>query len=125
MKTAIETGLPELNMPLEWATLGEGKTLYTTACPIYPDGSIEVDDPLKQFELTIGNIKQVVEAAGGSLDDVTMAQFFVTDAKYTQEMNEVWNRYFQPPYPNRTVIVVNGFAVPFIVECCVWAQISQ
>jgi len=105
--------------------LGQGKTLYTTACPIYADGQIETEDPLIQFELTIANIKKVVEAAGGTLDDVTMAQFFVTDAKYTKELNEVWNKYFTAPYPNRTVIVVSGFAVPFIVECCVWAQIGS
>lgn len=124
MKTAVETGLPQLDMPLEWATLGEGKTLYTTACPVYPDGSVELGEPLAQFELTMANIKQVVEAAGGTLDDVTMTQFFVTDAGYTGELNEAWHKYFKAPYPNRTVVVVSGFAVPFVVECCVWAHIG-
>ena len=125
MKTVVDTGLPELNLPLEWATLGEGKTLYATVAPIHPDGKIEFDDPLVQFELTIASIKQVVEAAGGTLDDVTMTQFFITDAKYTKEMNEVWVKYFKAPYPNRVVIVVSGFTVPVVVECCFWAQISQ
>ena len=123
MKTVVETGLPDLNMPLEWAVVGEGKTLYTTACPIYLDGTIETEDPQKQFNLTIENIKRAVEAAGGTLADVTLCQFFVTDTKYAKEMNEAWHKHFTAPFPNRTVIVVSGFAVPFIVECCVWAQI--
>ncbi len=72
MKTAVETGLPDLNMPLEWAVLGEGKTLYITVCAVYLDGSIEIEDPQKQFDLTIENMKRTVEAAGGSLDDITL-----------------------------------------------------
>jgi 2-iminobutanoate/2-iminopropanoate deaminase len=123
MKIAVETGLPELNMPLEWAVVGEGRTLYTTACPVYLDGSIETEDPQKQFDLTVENIKRTVEAAGGSLDDVTLCQFFMTDAKYTEQMNLAWNKHFKAPFPNRTVVIVNGFAVPFVVECCVWAHI--
>ena len=125
MKTVVDTGLPDLNLPLEWAVLGEGKTLYTTCAPIRPDGSIEFDDPLEQFEITVANIKRTVEAAGGTLDDVTMAQVFMTDAKYSKEMNEVWVKYFKAPYPHRAVVIVSGFSVPVIVEICIWAQISS
>lgn len=125
MKKVISTGLPELGFPLEWATMANG-ALYTTVVPIHTNGTIETGDPLTQMELTFANLKQVTEAAGGSLADITMVQVYLTDIKYSAQLNEAWNKYFEAPYPNRATIIVTGMVAPgIVVECCAYAHIDE
>jgi enamine deaminase RidA (YjgF/YER057c/UK114 family) len=99
MRKVIKTGLPDGSAPVEWATLG-GKTLYTASIPIYADGSIETGDIGAQTELTLNNLKQIVEAAGGTMDDVTQVQVILTDKQYFEGMNEVY-------FPNRATIIAD------------------
>lgn len=106
MRKVIKTGLPEGSAPVEWASLG-GKTLYTASIPIYADGSIEAGDIGVQTELTLNNLKQIVEAAGGSLDDVTQVQVILTDKDYFEGMNAVYRQFFSAPFPNRATIIAD------------------
>jgi enamine deaminase RidA (YjgF/YER057c/UK114 family) len=106
MRKVIKTGLPDGSAPVEWATLG-GKTLYTASIPIYADGSIETGDIGAQTELTLNNLKQIVEAAGGTMDDVTQVQVILTDKQYFEGMNEVYRQFFSAPFPNRATIIAD------------------
>ncbi len=110
----IQTGLPQLKAPLEWATMAGG-VLYTAQVPIKPDGSIETGDAVAQMDQTLRNLKHTVEAAGGSMDDVTQCVVYLTDAKHGPALNEVWPRYFAAPYPNRATVIVTALVVPGIV----------
>ena len=110
----IPTGLPQLKAPLEWATMAGG-VRYTAQVPIKPDGSIETGDAVSQVDQTLRNLKQTVEAAGGSMDDVTQCVVYLTDAKHGSALNEVWPRYFKAPYPNRATVIVTALVVPGIV----------
>ncbi|NIB38048.1 RidA family protein [Pseudomaricurvus alkylphenolicus] len=125
MKTAVTTGLPELGLPLEWATISNGH-LYTTVVAVTPEGTLETGDPLAQMDLTFANLKKVCEAAGGSLADLNMVQVFLTDIKYSAQLNDVWGKYFEAPYPNRATIVVSGMVAPgLVVEVCAQGHIEQ
>lgn len=106
MRKVIQTGMPNGSAPVEWATLG-GRTLYTASIPIFADGSIETGDIAAQTELTLDNLKQIVEAAGGTLDDVTQVQVILTDKQYFEGMNEVYRRFFTAPFPNRATIIAD------------------
>lgn len=106
MRKVIETGMPNGSAPVEWATVG-GKTLYTASIPIFADGSIESGDIAAQTELTLNNLKQIVEAAGGTMDDVTQVQVILTDKQYFEGMNEVYRRFFSAPFPNRATIIAD------------------
>jgi len=92
-----------------------GGVLYTAQVPIKPDGSIEMGDAVSQVDQTLRNLKQTVEAAGGSMDDVTQCVVYLTDAKHGPALNEVWPRYFKAPYPNRATVIVTALVVPGIV----------
>jgi len=108
----VETGLPVVKTtPFEWATRG-GDTLYTSQIPIKPDGSIETGDISAQAELTFQNLKKTLEAAGGGMGDVTLLLIFITDFKELGKINQVYERAFSKPYPNRATMVVTALAVP-------------
>lgn len=120
----VATGLPQLKAPLEWATISGG-VLYTAQVPIKPDGSIETGEAVAQVDQTLRNLKQTVEAAGGSMDDVTQCVVYLTDAKHGPALNEVWPRYFKVPYPNRATVIVTALVVPgIVVEVVAYAHIG-
>ena len=66
MKQVINTGLPAVDAPLEWAVSADG-IFYTAQIPIRADGSIETGDTIAQARQTFNNLKQSIEAAGGTM----------------------------------------------------------
>ena len=114
MIKAIETGLPHFGRPTEWATTGSG-VLFTCAVPVRADGSFETGDPRAQIELSLSNLKQVMEAAGGKMNDVAQVIVYLTSAEHVPVLNEVWGEYFVEPYANRAIVIVTAIGVPDIV----------
>ena len=49
--------------------------------------------------MTFDNLKRTLEAAGGTLDDVTQVLIYLTDPAAFQGMNAVYRRFFAKPYP--------------------------
>ncbi|MDE0283051.1 MAG: RidA family protein [Gammaproteobacteria bacterium] len=122
MKEIIKTHLPDLG-PIEWAVKSDN-VLYATMVPMNEDGSIELGEAEAQVALTFENIKKTMEIAGGSTKDITMIQVFLTDLQYSRQVNELWTRYFEEPYPNRATIIVSGLVAPgMIIECCFHAHL--
>lgn len=121
----VKTHLPALKAPIEWATRG-GDTVTTTLISMRADGSIESGDIRAQTELILDNLAKVMEAAGGSMKDVTLIQVFMTDPADYAGMNEVYAKHFSAPYPNRATIYVSGLAIPGLkVEMVVQAHIPE
>ncbi len=111
MKTVVKTHLPGEDAPIEWAVSANG-VLYTAQIPIREDGSIETGSIDAQADLTFSNLKRTVEAAGGTLEDVTQVLVYLTNKDDFQGMNAVYRRYFTKPYPNRATVIVAGLMVP-------------
>jgi 2-iminobutanoate/2-iminopropanoate deaminase len=51
-------------------------------------------DPARQTELMFQHMRALVEAAGGSLDDVAHVTVFVKDNAYREHLNREWLRAF-------------------------------
>ena len=123
MKEVVKTHLPDIG-PIEWAVKADN-VLYATMVPLSEDGKPELGEPEAQVRLTFENMKKTLEAAGGTLTDVTMVQVFVTDMAHMEKVNKVWTEYFEAPYPNRASICVSGLVAPgMIIECCFHAHLS-
>lgn len=88
------------------------------------DGSPEPDFR-KQVELAFNNLKAVLEAAGGTLDDIIDVTTFHTDPEQQFEaVLAVKDKTFpQAPYPNWTAVGVNWLA-GFDFEIKVIARLS-
>ncbi len=66
---------------------------------------------------TLENIKQVLTAAGSSLDRVVKCTVFMADMKEWDAMNTVYRTYFTAPnFPARSALGANGLALNARVE---------
>jgi enamine deaminase RidA (YjgF/YER057c/UK114 family) len=125
MSEVVKTHLPGDEAPIEWAVTADG-VLYTAQIPIRADGSIETGDIEKQAALTFENLKKTLEAAGGTLADVTQVLVYLTGKEHFAKMNEVYRRYFSKPFPNRATVIVAGLMVPSaVIEIVAYAHLKK
>lgn len=91
-----------------------GKTLYLAGQDgAGPDEEIVAPgDLVAQFEQVLSNLSTVVEAAGGSSEDIVKLNIFVADRdEYLDNLDplgEVFSRYFDE-YPALALFEVSGF----------------
>ena len=114
MRESVPTGLPD-SPPVSWAVRpgpSAGRLLVTVHAPMLPDTSFETGPVAKQVEVTFANLKQAMETAGGSLDDVLQVIVYLTDVADGPAVNECWRRYFREPWPNRAIIGCAGLVIP-------------
>lgn len=96
--------------PYSWGVKTQGGSLlFISGCVAFgADGKIiGKGDIEKQTEVTMENLKRVVEAAGGSLKNVVKITNYVRDADDFKKLAEVRAKYLTPPYPASTLIEVN------------------
>jgi enamine deaminase RidA (YjgF/YER057c/UK114 family) len=125
MMKPIKTHLPALKAPVAWATRG-GDTVYTTLISMRADGSVSTGDIREQTDIILDNLKQIMEAAGGSLADVTIIQIFMTDPADYAAMNEVYAKYYPAACPNRGTFYISGLAIPGLrIEIVAQAHIPE
>lgn len=75
--------------------------------PLVPvSGKIVEGDISAEVRQVMENLKQILEAAGSSLDKVVKTTVFLKDLDDYTAMNEVYNEYFADPPPARSVIQV-------------------
>lgn len=85
-----------------------GNTVYLSGqIPLDPQTMNLVSDDFEaQTVQVFENLKAVIEAAGGSFQDVVKLNIFLTDLTHFAKVNEIMGRYFQQPYPARAAIGV-------------------
>lgn len=89
-----------------------------------PDNSIagaEVDefgatrlDVAVQTRAVIENIREVLAAAGCTLDDLVQATSFLVDMNDFAPYNAVWAEYFDEQGPSRTTVAVHALPHPHL-----------
>jgi 2-iminobutanoate/2-iminopropanoate deaminase len=125
MKEVVDCGLPALAQPFSWAVKGGG-TLYTAHGPVRPDGSIDTGPIEVQARLTFSNLRNAVQAAGGTLDDVTQVLIYMLDIADMAAIDAVYREFFVAPYPNRSSAAVAGLVVPGMkLEIVAYAAIAS
>ena len=124
MREPVKTHLPAVSSPLEWATMADG-ILYTAQIPNREDGSIEQGDITAQAELTLSNLRRTVQAAGGTMNDVTQVIVYLPDPADFPGMNAVYSRSFSKPYPNRATIVAQLMVPGARIEILAYAHIGR
>jgi 2-iminobutanoate/2-iminopropanoate deaminase len=71
----------------------------------------------EQTRLVLKNLKQLVEDAGSSFEDVVRVNVYLTDINDFSGMNEVYKEFFPDEPPTRTTVGVKELSSPiFIVE---------
>jgi reactive intermediate/imine deaminase len=91
-----------------------GQTIYVAGQLPY-DGSgtlIGHGDIKAQARRALENVRKVVEAGGGTMDDVVKLTVFVTDVRYREPYGEVRSEFFGPNPPASTLVQISNLAVP-------------
>jgi 2-iminobutanoate/2-iminopropanoate deaminase len=69
-----------------------------------------------QTRQCLENIKQVLQVAGLSLNDIVKVTVFLGDGSHFAKMNEVYQSYFPKDYPARSTIMTSMFIPNMLVE---------
>jgi len=83
------------------------------------EGGIET-----QAEQVFKNISAVLNAAGADFSNVLKTTVFLADMADFPTLNEVYGRYFKPPFPARSTISVKGLPLAAAVEIELTAHLS-
>jgi enamine deaminase RidA (YjgF/YER057c/UK114 family) len=122
MKAKVDVGLPESGVPSEWAIAADN-ILYTVHWACLPDGTCAPGGIGEQTRVTLQNLRQAVEAAGGTMDDVVQVQVYITKHEDFAGMNEVYGTFFRSPYPNRATLVAGNLIPGGLIEIMARAHI--
>ncbi len=101
---------------------GYSYAIKKTGTPVFISGQVALDaegklvgenDAAAQTEQVLKNLKTVVEACGGTLDDVVKLTIFVTDPSYRPAVAAARLKWFtEGEWPASTYLVVSALAVP-------------
>ena len=69
-----------------------------------------------ETRVAMENLRTVLEAAGGTMDDIVKCTVFLADMADYQAMNEVYVRFFPSDPPARSALAASGLAFDARVE---------
>jgi 2-iminobutanoate/2-iminopropanoate deaminase len=117
-KSFTSDAMPPSGLPFSPAVLGAGDAVYLSG-QVGQDpatGRLVDGGAAAQTEQALRNLAAVLEAAGRTLDDVVRVGVYLADMRDFAAMNEVYARWFEPPYPARTTIGVAALPLGAAVE---------
>jgi enamine deaminase RidA (YjgF/YER057c/UK114 family) len=88
---------------------------------------VGIDDPAAQFRQVWANIKAVVEAAGGTVQDVVKVTYYVRDVRWIEHELPLRRALFpEDRYPCTTVVGVKELGWPtLLMEVDAWAYLPR
>ena len=109
-RTAIHSDqAPAAIGPYSQATRTGNLVFLSGQTPLDPaTGNLVEGDIAVQARQAFDNIKAVVAAAGGTMDDIVRVGLYLTDLSQFAAVNAVMQEYFSAPYPARSTIGVSA-----------------
>jgi 2-iminobutanoate/2-iminopropanoate deaminase len=107
------TGLADPRPRYSQGILAEGGKVLFIAGQTASDASGNVvgkGDIKAQTRQVFENLKAVLEAAGGSLDNIVMTTTYITDRKNREGYNEVRRGMYKKDPPTSTLVIISGLA---------------
>ncbi|OLY85383.1 RutC family protein [Smittium mucronatum] len=85
-----------------------GNLIFTSGqLPTDPNTNELLGNDIKtQTEAAIANLQSVLKSAGSDLNKVIKTTVYLSDIKEWEEMNSVYQKYFDEPYPARSAFEV-------------------
>ncbi|GGN06029.1 endoribonuclease L-PSP [Thermus composti] len=108
MEAVHTEGAPQAIGPYSQAVKAGGFVFVSGQIPLNPDGTLVEGDIRAQTERVMENLKAILEAAGSGLHRVVQTTCFLLDMEDFPAFNEVYARYFAPPYPARATVAVKA-----------------
>ena len=108
---------PKAIGPYSQATKVGGMVFLSGQIPLVPDTMELVEGGIEQQSVQVfENIREVVKACGGSLEDIVLLTVYLTGLDNFGRFNTVMDRFFAPPYPARVTVGVSELPRASLVE---------
>jgi 2-iminobutanoate/2-iminopropanoate deaminase len=79
-------------------------------------GQIVPGDVAVQTERVLKNLEGILAAGGCGFGDVVRTTIYLVDLAHFAIVNDVYARFFEPPYPARVTVQVSGLPRGALVE---------
>jgi len=123
MKQTVNTdSAPKPVGPYSQAVKVGGLIFTSGQIPIDPASGSLVDGIEAATERVMQNLDAVLKAGGSSLHKAVKTTIFLTDMGQFARVNEVYSRFFQPPFPARSTVQVAALPKGVAVEIEVVAE---
>lgn len=112
--------------PYSPGTLADGVLYVSGTLPFDKENNVvHVGDAAAQTRHVLETIKSVVETAGGTMDDVTFNQIFLTDWANYGAINTVYAEYFPGDKPARYCVQTGLVKPDALIEIASFAHIGR
>ena len=118
MKTIISTPkAPAAIGPYSQAVLVNGMLFTSGVIPIDPETNTLVEgDVTVQARQAIGNLKNLIEASGSSMDKVVKTTVFIKDMNDFGKINGIYKDFFTSDFPARSCVEVARLPKDVLIE---------
>lgn len=118
MKAIISTPkAPAAIGPYSQAVLVNGMLFTSGVIPIDPETNTLVEgDATVQARQAIGNLKNLIEASGSSMDKVVKTTVFIKDMNDFGKINDIYKDFFTSDFPARSCVEVARLPKDVLIE---------
>ncbi len=118
MKTIISTPkAPAAIGPYSQAVLVNGMLFTSGVIPIDPETNILVQGDVEtQARQAIGNLKNLIEASGSSMEKVVKTTVFIKDMNDFGKINDIYKEFFTSDFPARSCVEVARLPKDVLIE---------
>ncbi len=102
-----------------------GNEIAMSGMTAHPASRNSVLSTYEQTLVVLGKLRDLVEAAGGTLGSIYKLVIYVTDIADKDEVGRARRDFFQAPYPCSTLVQVSGLVFPELtVEIDAFARLD-
>lgn len=125
-KKSIQTRLAPAAIGTYSQAVQAGDLLYCSGqIPLDPETMTLVEGDIhQQVAQVLDNLKAVIEAAGGSLDEIVKITVYLVDLANFEVVNKGMANYFSAPYPARAAVEISALPKGAQVEMDAIAHIG-
>ncbi len=107
---------PQAIGPYSQAVLVDGILYSSGQIALTPDGELIEGGVAEQTRQVLSNLTAVLEAAGGSLNDVIKTTIYLADMGDFATLNEIYAEFFGDHKPARSTVAVKTLPKNVLVE---------
>ena len=117
MKSSISTAqAPGAIGPYSQGIRARNFVFVSGQLPVNPKNNEIPRGIANQTERSLKNVQAILESAGCTMNDVVEVSVFLKDMNDFATMNQVYERFFEVPYPSRVVVEVTRLPLDVLVE---------
>lgn len=118
MKTIISTPkAPAAIGPYSQAVLVNGMLFTSGVIPIDPETNTLIQGDVEaQARQAIGNLKNLIEASGSSMEKVVKTTVFIKDMNDFGKINDIYKEFFTSDFPARSCVEVARLPKDVLIE---------